>query len=49
MDLKTLTQCCQLMENDFGQINRKFPPLVKNFDREHYLFIEAVLQTAAAK
>jgi hypothetical protein len=37
-------QCCQLLANDFGHINRKIGPLAKMFGRTHYLFKEDALQ-----
>jgi hypothetical protein len=39
-----VSQCCQLLANVFGQINRKIRPLAKKFGRTYYPFIEAVLQ-----
>jgi hypothetical protein len=35
-------QCCQLLANNFGQINRKIRPLAKKFSRTHYFVLEAL-------
>jgi hypothetical protein len=37
-------QSCQLLANNFGQINWKIRPLTKKFGRAHYFVMEALFQ-----